>query len=331
MAATQHLLHARAMSGSPDGWLYGKSEQLRRHPHSSTRSRLWLAGVGVPAVAATLLVLLLAYRVAGPCSCSGSLRRLSRQHSTPPAAGLGPTTDAPMMVLPPYAPTCKVKKLGRDTGKFGCPIMSCRMDANCTLHDPSCCAYLHYEMLTFFHRFLASKCLQHEYVLAHGTALGAVRDHTIIPHTQDLDVAVTPLLLQFLELNSTREELWRHGYAVFMGDDVFWKFHPHIHHPKPEFRAAFRAMGEHYGTWQDRTNGTAAVYMVSWQKRDFAGRQKALPVIKAGLLFWGAVGVRSRIFVAARSRVAEWLEQDACCLSTPVSADETQQLRKGTA
>lgn len=73
------------------------------------------------------------------------------------------------------------------------------------------------------HRFLVSKCLQHEYVLAHGTALGAVRDQTIIPHTQDLDLAVTPLLIQFLELNSTREELWRHGYAVFMGEDVFWK------------------------------------------------------------------------------------------------------------
>jgi hypothetical protein len=77
-----------------------------------------------------------------------------------------------MMVLPPFAPTCKVKILGKDTGKFGCPILSCRMDANCTIHEPSCCAYLHYEMLSFFNRFLASKCLQHEYVLAHGTALG---------------------------------------------------------------------------------------------------------------------------------------------------------------
>jgi hypothetical protein len=91
----------------------------------------------------------------------------------------------------------------------------------------------------------------------------AVRDSTIIPHTQDLDLAVTPYLIQFLELNSTREELWRHGYAVFMGEDVFWKFHPHIHHPKPEFRAAFKSMGEYYGDWQKRTNGTMAVYLVS--------------------------------------------------------------------
>ena len=90
-----------------------------------------------------------------------------------------------------------------------------------------------------------------------------MRDSTIIPHTQDLDLAVTPYLIQFLELNSTREELWRHGYAVFMGEDVFWKFHPHIHHPKPEFRAAFKSMGEYYGDWQKRTNGTMAVYLVS--------------------------------------------------------------------
>lgn len=41
------------------------------------------------------------------------------------------------------------------------------------------------------------------------------------------------------------------------------RLHPHIHHPKPEFRAAFRAMGENYNTWQARTNGTMAVYLVS--------------------------------------------------------------------
>ena len=91
----------------------------------------------------------------------------------------------------------------------------------------------------------------------------AIRDGTILPHTQDLDIAVTPFLLQFLELNSTREELWRHGYAVFMGEDVFWKLHPHVHHPKPEFQAAFRAMGMKYGEWEAATHSTMAVYMVS--------------------------------------------------------------------
>lgn len=91
-----------------------------------------------------------------------------------------------------------------------------------------------------------------------------MRDSTILPHTQDLDIAVTPYLLQFLQLNSTREELWQHGYALFQGElSNFWKFHPHIHHPKPEFRNAFRAMHEYYLDWQFRTKQTMAVYMVS--------------------------------------------------------------------
>jgi hypothetical protein len=95
------------------------------------------------------------------------------------------------------------------------------------------------------------------------SSLSAVRDSTILPHTQDLDVAVTPFLIQFLELNSTREELWRHGYAVFLGEgSTFWKFHAHIHHPKPEFRNAFRVMDEYYGDWEARTKQAMAVYMV---------------------------------------------------------------------
>lgn len=186
MAASLPILHARVRADSPaDGSLHGKiGQQDRRHLQGSSngsRSKSWLAKVGLPAVAAVVLLLLVSHKVAGPCSATASFTRLN-QHSktsTPAAAaaeaaaaGLGPTTDVPMMVLPPFAPTCKVKILGKDTGKFGCPILSCRMDANCTIHEPSCCAYLHYEMLSFFNQFLASKCLQHEYVLAHGTALG---------------------------------------------------------------------------------------------------------------------------------------------------------------
>jgi hypothetical protein len=70
-------------------------------------------------------------------------------------------------------------------------------------------------MLSFLHDFLASKCLETEYLAMFGTGLGAVRNNTIIPWTEDVDVGITPLALQFLELNSTREELWRHGYSLW--------------------------------------------------------------------------------------------------------------------
>lgn len=32
---------------------------------------------------------------------------------------------------------------------------------------------------------------------------------------QDVDVGITPLALQYLELNSTREEMWKHGYTIW--------------------------------------------------------------------------------------------------------------------
>lgn len=130
------------------------------------------------------------------------------------AKPLGPTTDAPMKVLPPFEPTCIADKLDR-METWGCPVMFCSLDPSCTIYNTSCCAFLHYQMLSFLHDFLASKCLLDEYLAMFGTGLGAVRNHTIIPWTEDLDVGITPLALQFLELNSTREELWRHGYTVW--------------------------------------------------------------------------------------------------------------------
>jgi hypothetical protein len=119
-----------------------------------------------------------------------------------------------MMPLPPFEPTCIATNLERmDT--WGCPVMMCNKHPSCTVHNTSCCAYLNYQMLSFLHDFLASKCLDKEYLVMFGTGLGAVRNQTVIPWTEDLDLGITPLAVQFLELNETRQELWRHVYSLW--------------------------------------------------------------------------------------------------------------------
>lgn len=119
-----------------------------------------------------------------------------------------------MKPLPPFEPTCMAKDLTKMEA-WGCPVMLCDKRPSCTVQEPSCCAHLNFQMLSFLHDFLAAKCLESEYLAMFGTGLGAVRNSTIIPWTEDVDVGITPLALQFLELNSTREELWRHGYALW--------------------------------------------------------------------------------------------------------------------
>jgi hypothetical protein len=127
---------------------------------------------------------------------------------------VGPTTDAAMSVLPPFEPTCIATEL-LYMERWGCAVLECSRDPSCTVHNISCCTYLNYQMLSFLDDFLVSRCLQDEYFVVFGTALGAIRDQSIFPHTEDLDVGMTPMALQYLELNATREELWRHGYAVW--------------------------------------------------------------------------------------------------------------------
>jgi hypothetical protein len=119
-----------------------------------------------------------------------------------------------MAVLPPFEPTCIATDL-LDMEQWGCAVLECSRDPSCTVHNISCCTYLNYQMLSFLDDFLVSRCLQDEYFVVFGTALGAIRDQSIFPHTEDLDVGMTPMALQYLELNATREELWRHGYAVW--------------------------------------------------------------------------------------------------------------------
>lgn len=71
----------------------------------------------------------------------------------------GPTTDAPMAVLPPFEPTCIADNLERYE-TWGCPVIFCSLHPSCTIYNTSCCSYLNYMMLSDVHDFLASKCLQ---------------------------------------------------------------------------------------------------------------------------------------------------------------------------
>jgi hypothetical protein len=175
-----------------------------------------------------------------------------------------------MMVLPPFQPTC-FAKWDDDMYKFGCPDMYCSKDPACTVDNPKCCMHLNYKLLVFFDKFMSAKCLQNEYLLLHGTALGAMRNKTILYHTADVDVGVTLHGLQFLELNATRQELWRHGYALYQypiggldSNARWWKLRPHLHHPDPAFRAAFRAYNEDTDAWQKRQGDGMAAYVDLW-------------------------------------------------------------------
>jgi hypothetical protein len=52
-------------------------------------------------------------------------------------------------------------------------------------------------------------------MLVYGSALGAHRNGTVLAHTADVDYAMSAAVIQFLELNSTRQELWQHGYSFW--------------------------------------------------------------------------------------------------------------------
>lgn len=70
-------------------------------------------------------------------------------------------------------------------------------------------------MMLFFDQFLASKGLEGEYLLVFGSALGALRNRTVLPHTSDVDFGFSPKVARLLERNETKRELWRHGYALW--------------------------------------------------------------------------------------------------------------------
>ena len=175
---------------------------------------------------------------------------------------LGVQTNEPMHWLPPFDPACQASGAIRE--RIVCPQLDCRLDQTCDVHDPTCCAYVNHQMLKFFDRFMSLKCLQDEWVVLYGTLLGALRDQTILPHTEDLDIGITPLGVQFLELNATRQELWKYGYAFWHhANRNVWKLCPHAHHPAPEIQALMMR-DEPRAKWRERQGLPNTAFMDAW-------------------------------------------------------------------
>jgi hypothetical protein len=146
--------------------------------------------------------------------------------------------------------------------------------------NTSCCAYYNWQLLRDFDAFLTSKGLGDEYALVYGTALGALRNHTIMGHTHDVDIGLSVKAIQALEQNSTRLELWKAGYSFWYNGA--WRLCPHAQHPLPEFRARMRPYTHTQWDWVGKER--SAVYMdlyLMWPKNsssalcnklDFEGR-----------------------------------------------------------
>jgi hypothetical protein len=158
--------------------------------------------------------------------------------------------------------------------------MNCTLDISCTVTNKSCCAYYNWQLLRDFDVFLTSKGLGDEYALVYGTALGALRNHTIMGHTHDVDVGLSVKAIQVLEQNSTRLELWRAGYTFWYNGA--WRLCPHAQHPSSDFRARMRPYTHTQWDWVGKER--SAVYMdlyIMWPKNttsalcnklDFEGR-----------------------------------------------------------
>lgn len=81
----------------------------------------------------------------------------------------------------------------------------------------------------------------------------------------DVDLGVSLLGMQYLEMNSTKELFWRHGYVLYQyAVSGWWKVRPHLHHPDPAFRSAFRSYGENTDEYEKRNGDGFHVYIDVW-------------------------------------------------------------------
>ena len=99
------------------------------------------------------------------------------------------------------------KKLGVEH----CAMLNCSYSRTCTTQQPHCCAYINKQALLFVDHFFREHNLS--YAIIYGTLLGAIRNGTIIPWTQDIDIAIFNKSYLFQE--STEKEIYEHGYLLF--------------------------------------------------------------------------------------------------------------------
>ncbi|CAM2699469.1 unnamed protein product [Rotaria socialis] len=92
-----------------------------------------------------------------------------------------------------------------------CSSLQCSYSTQCTTKNETCCAYILKHFLVFLDGFFRSHNLT--YVVIYGSLLGAVRDHTIIPWTHDIDVGY--FNSTYLHTNEIRSELYENGYHLF--------------------------------------------------------------------------------------------------------------------
>jgi hypothetical protein len=187
----------------------------------------------------------------GSPTANASMAHLN-QHA---AAAAQPQAVDPLCYLPPFEPACHAAWNIKEV--TACLPVNCSLAHSCTVADKACCAYYNFQMLRDFDAFMTSKGLGDEYTLVYGTALGALRNRTILAHTEDIDIGLSVHAALVLSQNSTRLELWAAGYAFWYGD--FWRMCPHIWHPSPGFRARMQPIT--HQQWVAQTKIVAPVYM----------------------------------------------------------------------
>ncbi|KAF8059663.1 CMP-sialic acid transporter 1 [Scenedesmus sp. PABB004] len=153
-----------------------------------------------------------------------------------------PTLPADAAPPPPGVAALRCGDGGGGGGGGACPALRCADGPGCAPGNSSCCAHLNFKALAFLSAFFDAQGLANDWVVAHGTLLGALRDGALPPAAPRADVAVTGRALAALEGPAARAALHRHGYAALCAGGR-WRLCPHAQHPDADFRAAMAPGG----------------------------------------------------------------------------------------